>query len=108
MPGEVVFSSPTADEAGVALGSPVRVQFSRGLDEATIEGNIRIAYAGASATLPPPAFGTAYDAGTRAVTITFTAPPERFSTVTLQTLPGLRTFDGAPVTPWTVTFSFGG
>ena len=33
---------------------------------------------------------------------------ERFRTLTIQTLDGLKAFDGAPVTPYKLTFSIGG
>lgn len=108
LPGEVVFSSPTAQETGVSLTTPVRLQFSRGLDPASIAANIRVTYVGttagdASASIP---FEPRYDAANRSVEIRFTKPAEAFKTVTVETLAGLKTFDGAPVTPWTLTFSF--
>lgn len=108
-PAELIFSAPTADETGVALTSPVRLQFSRGLNPSTvIPGNFRVTYGGAAAILSPPAFEVSYDAGTSAVTLRFTGPVERFSSLTVETLPGLRAFDGAPVTAARLTFSFGG
>lgn len=108
-PAEVVFSTPTEGEVDVSLTSSVRVQFSRGLDPATITGQIRIGYfGGAPADVPPIEFRHAYDAATRAIEITFTRPLDRFRTVRVELLEGIRTFDGAPVKPWTVTFSLGG
>jgi hypothetical protein len=73
-----------------------------------VAGNFRVAYTGAAGILPPPAFEVSYDVGTSAVTLRFTGAVERFSTMTVETLPGLRAFDGAPVTPARLTFSFGG
>jgi hypothetical protein len=112
VPGEVIFSSPYEGESDVPLTSTVRIQFSRGLDPDTIADQIRVSYAGSTAAdAPQPAsleFQSSYDAGTRAVRITFTQPPERFRTVHVELLDGLRTFDGAPVTPWTLTFTAGG
>jgi hypothetical protein len=109
-PGEVVFSSPVDQETDVAVGSAVRLQFSRGIDPASITGNIRVQYAdaGPEGVPPMPAFETAYDVATRAVQIRFAKPLERFRTLKVETLAGLKTFDGAPVTPWTLTFSLGG
>lgn len=104
-PGEVVFSSVTDGETDVAAASPLRIQFSKGLNPATIDGNIRATRMGAAAGSPPPVFQATYDVATRSVQIRFTNP-ERFSTVTIETLDGLRTFDGAPVAPWRLTFSF--
>jgi hypothetical protein len=109
-PGEVVFSSPTQQETDVPLTTPVRLQFSRGLDPVSIAGNIRISYTGATdaadaAQIP---FDTKYDAATRSVEIRFAKQaPEAFKTVTVETLEGLKTFEGAAVTPWKLTFSFG-
>ena len=51
---------------------------------------------------------TSYDPGTRALELTFTQPLERFRTVRVQLLEGIEAFDGAAVTPWTLTFSVGG
>ena len=106
-PAEVVFSSPTEGETGVPVGTVVRLQFSRGLDPASIEGNIRVRVAGADPSLPPPAVQTTYDPANRAVSIRFGQPPEPFSTVTVETLPALKAFDGAEVTVWNLTFSYG-
>jgi hypothetical protein len=35
-------------------------------------------------------------------------PLEAFRTVKIELLDGLTTFDGAPMKPWSVTFSIGG
>ncbi|MEQ1572661.1 MAG: Ig-like domain-containing protein [Vicinamibacterales bacterium] len=104
-PVEVVFSSPTQEETEVAPTSPVRLQFSRGLDPSSLAGNIRAAYVG----VPEKAieFQTSYDAATRSIGLTFKLPLERFRTVTVETVVGLKGFDGALVTPWTLTFSVG-
>ena len=111
-PAEVVFSSPYEGEIDVPVTSSVRMQFSRGLDPDTIAGQIRISYVGPAPTgAPPPAsleFQHTYDAGTRAIEITFTQPPDRFRTVQVELLEGIKTFNGAPVSPWTLTFSAGG
>jgi hypothetical protein len=56
----------------------------------------------------PIAFQPTYDAGTNSIALRFNAPLERFATVKVELLEGLRMFDGAPLTPWTVTFSVGG
>ena len=109
---EVVFSSPYEGEIDVPLASSVRIQFSRGLDPATIAGQLRVAYAGAAPPDTPSAgpveFQHAYDAGTRAIEIKFTRPLDRFRTVRIELLDGIKAFDGAPVKPWTLTYSVGG
>ena len=108
-PAELIFSAPTAGETGVPVTSAVRLQFSRGLNPSTVvPEHFRATYSGAAAILAPPAFEASYDAGTSAVTLRFTGPVERFATLTVETLPGLRAFDGAPVAPARLTFSFGG
>jgi hypothetical protein len=112
-PGEVVFSSPTEGETGVSLAGTVRVQFSRGLDPASIKDQIRVGYLGAApqpGTPEQPAleFTYSYDAANRAVEIRFTRPPEAYRTIRVDLLEGIRTFDGAPIRPWMLTFSVGG
>jgi hypothetical protein len=114
-PGEVVFSSPTEGETGVPPQSGnVRVQFSRGLDPTSLTDRIRVGYVGANVQQPgtpeqpPLQFTHSYDAATRAVEIRFTRPPEPYRTIRVDLLEGIRTFDGAPVRPWMLTFSVGG
>ncbi len=111
-PAEVVFSSPYEGEVDVPATASVRIQISRGLDSETIAGQIRISYVGAAppgaAPTTPLEFHYTYDRGTRAIEITFTQPPDRFRTVQVELLDGLRAFDGAPVSPWTLTFAVGG
>jgi len=111
-PAEVVFSSPYEGEIGVPMAASVRIQFSRGLDPDTIAGQIRASYVGATAPGALAAtvleFQHTYNAGTRAIEITFAQPPDRFRTMQIELLEGLRTFDGAPVSPWTLTFTAGG
>jgi len=107
-PGEVVFSSPTEGETGVSPTAPIRVQFSRGIDPATLSGNLRISYVGGAAVSPDAtAVAWSYDAATRAVTARFSKPPEPFRTMKVEVVEGVKTFDGAPVKPWSVTFSVG-
>jgi len=111
-PGEVIFSSPTEGDVDVLPTSSIRVQFSRGLDPASIAADlIRVSYVGGAAPGEPPAllpFTFNYDAGPRSIEITLTNPPERFRTIRVEVLEGIRTFDGAPVTPWSLTFTVGG
>jgi hypothetical protein len=104
-PIEVVFNSPTDGESDVSGSSPVRIQFSRGLNESSITGNIRVSYLGVEG---PVDFKSSYDAANRAIQITFPKRLEPFRTVKVEVLDGLKGFDGAPFKPWTVTFSVGG
>ena len=103
-PGTVTFSAPTPEETDVSGASPVRVQFSRGLDPKTLPGNIRVSYLG---NTTPIEFQQTYDAGTNSIQIKFSRPLERFATVKVELLEGIRMFDGGPLTPWSLTFSVG-
>jgi hypothetical protein len=108
-PAEVVFSSPYEGETQVAAASSIRLQFSRGLDPKTIAGQIRVSYVDSppdGAAAPP--FEATYDAGTRAIELKFAQPVERFRTLRVEILEGLKAFDGAPVQPFTLTYSTGG
>jgi hypothetical protein len=107
-PAEVVFSSPTLDEADVAAATSVRIQFSRGLQEASIPGHVRVSYVAVPVAQTGAEFKTTYDAANRAIEIRFAQPLERFRTVKVEVLEGMKAFDGAPVVPWTLTFSVGG
>ena len=106
-PGEIVFSSPSDGETNVSGTSPLRVQFSRGIDPPTLNGKFRLTYIGGT----PPAGTTdvtaTYDVGSHAVVLRLSKPLEPFRTVKLELLEGVKTFDGAPVKPWSVTFSVG-
>ena len=109
-PAEVVFSSPTEGEIGVSPSSPIRVQFSRGLDPASLHDQFRASYEGGPSLGAAPAaieLDQSYDAATRAVELRFRQPLEPLSTVKIEVLDGIKAFDGAPVKPWTLTFTIG-
>jgi hypothetical protein len=106
-PLDIVFASPSDGETDVAGASPVRVQFSRGLDPKSVTGSIRVSYPGAGPDLAPPPFQTTYDAASRALTIRFSQPLERFRTVRVEILDTLKAFDGGQAKPWTLTFTVG-
>jgi len=99
---EVVFSSPTPGEEDVEGTTPVRIQFSRGLDPKSISGAIRVSYV--DSTAKPPSFQQTYDAATRAVTMKFSGPLEP-GRVRIDVIDTLRAFDGAVAKPWTATFT---
>jgi hypothetical protein len=98
----VVFSSPTPGEEDVEGTTPVRIQFSRGLDPKSISGAIRVSYV--DSTTKPPSFQSTYDAATRAVTMKFSGPLEP-GRVRIDVIDTLRAFDGAVAKPWTATFT---
>jgi hypothetical protein len=106
-PVEVVFSSPTEGETDVTASGAIRIQFSRGLSESSLAGRLRVSYVGgpADATLP---FQTTYDGANRALVLKMTQPFETYRTVKVEILDGIKAFDGAPVTAWSLTFSVGG
>jgi len=106
-PGEVVFSSPTDGETNVPATAPIRVQFSRGIDPPTINGRLRLSYLGGNAPTDSVDVQATYDVGTHAVVLRLSKPLETFRTVKLELLDGVKTFDGAPIKPWSVTFSVG-
>lgn len=106
-PAEVVFSIPTDGQLEVASTTTVRVQFSKGVRENTVEGRVRVGYLGADAGDPPIAFTTSYDGATRALQINFNEPLAPFSTIIVELLEGITAFDGGPVLPWRLTFSVG-
>ena len=106
-PLDVVFSSPTEDETDVLQSTVVRIQFSRGVRETSLKGQIRVSYVGAQASDPPLAVTATYDAATRAIQLKFAQPFERFRTVRVDLLDGITAFDGGAFKPWTLTFSVG-
>lgn len=106
-PGEIVFSSPTDGETNVSAAAPIRVQFSRGIDPPTLNGRFRFTYIGGAPPDGTMDVQATYDAGTHAVVLRLSKPLEAFRTVKLELAEGVKTFDGAPVKPWSVTFSVG-
>jgi hypothetical protein len=108
---QVVFSSPTDGETDVASAGAIRIQFSRGLSEPSLKGNLRISYVGVPAAAGADSglqFQATYDGANRALVLKMAQPFEAFRTVKLEILEGVKGFDGAPVAPWSVTFSVGG
>jgi hypothetical protein len=106
-PGEIVFSSPTDGETNVSAGAPIRVQFSRGIDPPTLNGRFRFSYVGGAPPTGTVDVQANYDVGTHAVVLRLSKPLEPFRTVKLELLDGVKTFDGAPIKAWSVTFSVG-
>jgi hypothetical protein len=107
-PPAIVFNAPSEGETDVTATSPVRIQFSKGLTEASLVGRVRASYVGAPAGAEGPTLKTSYDAANRAIEIKFAKPLEPFRTVKIEILEGVTAFDGAPLAPWTLTFTVGG
>ena len=104
----MVFSSPTDGETGVSSSAPIRVQFSRGIDPPTLNGRFRLSFVGGEPPSGAVDVQAVYDVGTHAVVLKLSKPLEAFRTVKIELLDGVKTFDGAPIKPWSVTFSIGG
>jgi len=110
-PVQVVFSSPTDGETDVTATGAIRIQFSRGLNESSLAGRLRVSYVGSKAPSADDTglqFQATYDAANRAVVLKMAQPFEALRTVKVEILDGMKAFDGAPVTPWSLTFSVGG
>ncbi|MBI1875252.1 MAG: hypothetical protein HYS05_15380 [Acidobacteria bacterium] len=110
-PAKVVFSLPTQDETDVDHSVLVKLQLSRDLNPDTIGDRIKVSYVGdppgRSQTSPPPAFQASYNRGNRVLEIRFKAPLERFRTVVIEVLEGMKTPDGAPLEAYTLRFTVG-
>ncbi|HXD17003.1 MAG TPA: Ig-like domain-containing protein [Vicinamibacterales bacterium] len=106
-PGEIVFSSPTDGETNVSSTAPIRVQFSRGIDPPTLNGHFRFSYVGGAPPEGTMEVQATYDAGSHAVVLKLSKPLEPFRTIKIELLDGVKTFDGAPIRPWSMTFSVG-
>jgi Big-like domain-containing protein len=106
-PGEVVFSSPTDGETNVSASAPIRVQFSRGVDPPTLNGRFRLTYVGGQTPSDSMDVQATYDIGSHSVALKLSKPLEAFRTVKIELLDGVKTFDGAPMKPWSITFSIG-
>lgn len=114
IPPEVLFSTPTEDETDVPPTTHVRIQFSRDIDPPSFKSHVNVTYSGTQAADrgEPQAPGLTaqlrYDPGTRVLDIGFSAPLERFRTVTVELADGIKGTDGTPLRPWTLRFSVGG
>lgn len=104
-PATVVFSVPTNGESDVARTATMRVQLSKGLRPESLAGHMRVTYTGERPV--PVEFKTSYDPVLRVIQLTFARPLDQFRTVSVELLPGILAFDGAPVTPWGMTFGVG-
>jgi len=109
-PPTVIFSSPIPGESDVETTVILRIQFSRDMDSRSFKDRVRIGYETAQPQNPPPAppvWGFAYNVGNRGLEVKFTKPLERFLTVKVELLEGIKTIDGDALKPWSMTFSTG-
>ena len=60
---------------------------------------------GQTAAQTPPLFAFAYNVGSRGIELKFAKPLERFQTVKVELLDGIKAVGGDPMQPWSLTFS---
>ena len=113
-PVKVVAHTPGQDEAGVRLTTPIRVQFSAGLDRSTLEGRISLAYSAEDSRErgepepPAIAYEIEYTAGDHTLVVRPVDGWLRFREVRFALGEGVRGVDGALVEPFALTFMTGG
>jgi len=111
---EVVFSAPTQDETDVSMGTTVRIQFSRDIDQSTLKGHVKAHYLEAQTiergepTTPSADFTMQYVGATRVLELHFTKPLERFRTIHIDLTDEILGTDKQPLIPWTLRFDLGG
>ncbi|HXH07125.1 MAG TPA: Ig-like domain-containing protein [Vicinamibacterales bacterium] len=105
-PPLVLFSVPLPGDEDVDPGIAVRLQFSRDMDAASFKGRVRATYPGSDEA--PPQSTAVYRPENRSLEIRFAAPLARFRTVRIDLLEGITATDGAPLAPWSLTFTTGG
>lgn len=113
-PVEILFIAPTQGESDVRSTERIRMQLSRDLDPATLKDRVRLTYSAADSKergepQPPSiAFTTNYTKENRALEIRPAEPLERFRSVKMEILEGVKGTDGGPMAPFTLTFTTGG
>jgi hypothetical protein len=113
-PLEVIFSAPAEADTEVRLDARIRLQFSRDVDARSLKGRVRVTYSAADAAergeAQPPEVQcvVTYTPATRGLEIKPVQPLERFRPVKVELLEGIAAFDGAPLTPFALTFTTGG
>jgi hypothetical protein len=107
---EVIFSAPVQDDHDIERRAPVRIQFSRDMDPATIKDRVVVTYVsppGEAAALAAPPFTATYNDAAHAIEITFSQPLERFRQVRIELREGITALDGQILKPWALTFTTG-
>jgi hypothetical protein len=112
-PPEVIFSAPLPDDVDVPQDTAVRVQFSRDMDPESFDGQVRVAYTVPGGTQTDAgaadiAFELAYRGRNRVLEIRFEQELERFRSVAVELLDGVKANDGTPLPSWTLSFFIGG
>ena len=107
---EVIFSTPTQDDTGVATDALVRFQFSRDMDPESFDGHVEVAYFGTAPSASEdarPEFTVEYRARNRVLNVTLTEPLKAYSTVEVVLSEGALATDGATLVPHELRFSTG-
>jgi Big-like domain-containing protein len=111
-PPRVVFSAPTNGETDADRAGPIRIQFSRDMDEKTFKGRVRLTYVGPTppgAPSEPPTFTLQYVPGSRGLELKLASPLDRFRTVKVDLLEGIASaIDNLPLAPVSIAFTTGG
>ncbi len=114
-PPEVLFSVPQDGETQVSPTIVVRIQLSRPVDRASLVNRIRVGYVPVPG-LPSPGIesttdleerGNAPGGAVAVLRIRFAQPLERFRSVRIELVEGIKSPDGQPLKPWRLTFSVG-
>ncbi len=106
-PPQVAFTLPVDQETDVSPAIKVRIQFTRDMAPDSFKERVRISYADRDAQGTPPASTSEYRRDNRVLEIAFKTPLERFRTVKVELLEGVKATDGAPLAPYALTFSIG-
>lgn len=115
-PPEVIFSDPAEGEVDVPLKAAIRLQFSRDMNPDTFKGHVRwtftggddVSAGGAAAREPFREAEFKYDGAKRSLEIRL--PMEEAASyrhVIIELGEGIAATDGAKLTPWEITFTFG-
>ena len=108
-PVEILFTAPAEGEGDVRSTERIRMQLSRDLDPATLKDRVRLTYVTTdAAAVPPITFTANYTRENRALEIRPNEPFERFRTVKMEILEGVKGTDGGVLAPFSLTFTTGG
>jgi hypothetical protein len=105
-PPEIIFSAPTDGETEVPVGTNIRIQLSRDIDDGTLADRVRAAYVGGNAA--PLEVTTEYHRANRMLEVRFADPLDPFREVRVEVLEGVLGTDRQPLVPWTLTFTTDG
>ncbi len=103
-PPTVIFSAPLNGETAVAVGTIIRVQFSRDMAPASFAERVRVTYA-PDITEPMPAVTVNYRAENRALEVRLASPLVRAAAVNVELMAGIAASDGTPLAPAKIAFT---